>query len=151
MPEPRDKLDNSVNGPADPNPAFDGAAWEQVNWRVHEERVRRLRRRIFKAAKNGDLARVRDLQKLMLRSWSNTLLSVRQVTQRNTGRRTAGIDGQVALTAQARAEVAVQVHATRSSWRPLAVRRGYIPKARGKTNIGPPAKPAAPHPRRRAP
>ena len=35
----------------------------------------------------------------MLGSWSNTLLSVRQVTQRNAGRRTAGIDGQVALVA----------------------------------------------------
>lgn len=50
----------------------------------------------------------------MLRSWSNTLISVRQVTQRNAGRKTAGIDGRVALTAQARAEVAVQVHAARS-------------------------------------
>jgi RNA-directed DNA polymerase len=40
-----------------------------------------------------DLAKVRSLQKMMLRSWSNTLLSVRQVTQRNTGRATAGIDG----------------------------------------------------------
>jgi RNA-directed DNA polymerase len=96
-----------------------------------------LRGRIFKAAKGGDLAEVRNLQKLMLRSWSNTLVSVRQVTQRNTGRRTAGIDGQVALTAQARAEVAVQVHATRSSWRPLAVRREYIPKAGDKTKMRP--------------
>ena len=53
-----------------------------------------------------------DLQKLMLRSWHNTLVSVRQVTQRNTGRKTAGIDGLVALTSQARAEMAVRVHAT---------------------------------------
>ena len=37
---------------------------------------------------------------------------MRQVTQRNTGRRTAGIDGLVALTSQARAEMAVQVHAS---------------------------------------
>ena len=63
-PEPRDKLDASVNGPAGPSPVLDGAAWEQVDWRVHEERVRRLRGRIFKAAKEGDLATVRDLQKL---------------------------------------------------------------------------------------
>jgi len=130
-------LDASVNGPTGPSLAFDGAAWEQVDWRGHEERVRRLRGRIFKAAEDGDLATVRDLQKLMLRSWSNTLLSVRQVTQRNTGRRTAGVDGRVALTAQARAEVAVQVHATRSSWRPLAVRRVYIPKASDKTKMRP--------------
>ena len=30
MPEPRDKLDTSVNGPAGPDSAFDGAAWDQV-------------------------------------------------------------------------------------------------------------------------
>ena len=65
---------------------------------MHEERVRRLRRRIFKAVQDGDLAKARNLQKLMLRSWSNTLISVRQVTQRNAGRRTAGIDGEVALS-----------------------------------------------------
>jgi RNA-directed DNA polymerase len=130
-------LDTSVNGPEDSTPVFDGDAWDQVDWRTHEERVRRLRCRIFKAVKDGDLAAVRNLQKLMLRSWSNTLISVRQVTQRNTGRRTAGVDGLVALTSQARAEVAVQVHATRSSWRPMAVRRVYIPKASDKTKMRP--------------
>jgi RNA-directed DNA polymerase len=130
-------LDTSVNGPEDPSLVFDGDAWDQVEWRDHEERVRRLRCRIFKAVKDGDLATARNLQKLALRSWSNTLISVRQVTQRNTGRRSAGIDGQVALTSQARAEVAVQVHATRSSWQPLAVRRVYIPKASDKTKMRP--------------
>ena len=115
MLEPKGKLDTSVNGPEDLRPArpvFDGDAWELVDWRRCEEEVRRLRRRIFKAVKDGDLAGVRDLQQLMLRSWFNVLVSVRQVTQRNAGRKTAGIDGLVALTSQARAEVAVQVHAT---------------------------------------
>jgi RNA-directed DNA polymerase len=137
MPEPKDKLDTLVNGPEDPADVFDGDAWQQVHWRTHEQRVRRLRRRIFKAVKDGDLATVRNLQKLMLRSWSNTLVSVRQVTQRNTGRATAGIDGRVALTAQARAEMAVQVHATRGSWQPRAVKRVYIPKAHDKTKKRP--------------
>ena len=62
--------------------------------------------------RKGDWPLARNLQKLMLRSWSNTLVSVRQVTQRNTGRKTAGIDGLVALTSQARAEMAVRVHAS---------------------------------------
>ena len=126
-----------MNGPEDLSPVFDGDAWDQVDWREHEQRVRRLRCRIFKAAKDGDLATTRNLQKLALRSWSNTLISVRQVTQRNTGRKTAGVDGQVALTSQARAEVAVQVHATRSSWQPVAVRRVYIPKAGDRTKMRP--------------
>jgi hypothetical protein len=84
--------------------------WEAVNWRLHEDNVRRLRRRIFKAAKEQDLATVRSLQKMMLRSWSNTLICVRQVAQRNTGRKTAGIDGEVALTPSARMVLAVRVH-----------------------------------------
>jgi RNA-directed DNA polymerase len=137
MSEPKGTLDTSVNGPEDPPGVFDADAWQQVDWRMHEERVRRLRRRIFKAVRDGDLVKARNLQKLMLRSWSNTLISVRQVTQRNAGRATAGIDGWVALTAQARAEVAVQVHATRSSWRPVAVKRVYIPKAHDKTRTRP--------------
>ena len=76
--------------------------------------VRRLRGRIFKATKDADLATVRNLQKMMLRSWSNTLVSVRQVTQRNAGRATAGMDGQVALTSRARMDLAVLVHRTAS-------------------------------------
>jgi RNA-directed DNA polymerase len=55
--------------------------------------VVRLRRRIFTATREQDWARVRSLQKLMSKSWSNTLVSVHQFAQRNTGRRTAGIDG----------------------------------------------------------
>jgi len=101
-------------------------------WPVHEENVRRLRQRIFKATKDQDLATVRNLQRMLLRSWSNTLVSVRQVTQRNAGRGTPGVDGQVALTSPARMDLAVQVHRTARSFQPLPVRRVYIPKANGK-------------------
>ena len=74
---------------------------------------------------------------MLLRSWSNTLVSVRQVTQRNMGRTTAGVDGLVALTSQARAEMAVQVHATIGSHQPSPVRRVYIAKASDKTKMRP--------------
>jgi RNA-directed DNA polymerase len=135
MPEPTGKLGTLVNGPE--GLPFDGDAWERTDWRGHEEQVRRLRGRIFKAVQEGDWPQARNLQKLMLRSWSNTLVSVRQVTQRNTGRRTAGIDGLVALTSQARAEMAVRVHASIGSHRPSPVRRVYVPKASDKTKMRP--------------
>jgi RNA-directed DNA polymerase len=136
MPELTGTLDTSVNGP-EGLPLFDGDAWERVDWRHHEGQVRRLRGRIFKAAQEGDWPLARNLQKLMLRSWSNTLVSVRQATQRNAGRRTAGIDGLVALTSQARAEMAVRVHATIGSHAPSPVRRVYIPKASDKAKMRP--------------
>ncbi|SRR6266487_923736 len=127
MPEPADKLDAEANGPKGLPASFTGEDWEkmtQSQWRWHEEQVRRLRHRIFKAVREQDWAKARNLQKLMLRSWSNTLVSVRIVTQRNKGRRTAGIDGVVALTSAQRAAMAVRVHAGRGSWDPLPVRRG---------------------------
>jgi RNA-directed DNA polymerase len=121
-----------VNGPQDAN-----TDWDAIRWPAHTDNVQRLRQRIFKATQEGDLAKARNLQKLMLRSWSNSLVSVRQVTQRNTGRSTAGIDGKVALTSPARMTLAVQVHSQRATWQPLPARRVYVPKAGNRTKLRP--------------
>ncbi len=126
-PKPKDKLDAianaMVNGPED-----ETLGWDAIDWRACEDSVRRLRQRIFTASKAGDLGRVRQLQKLMLRSRSNTLVSVRRVTERNAGRMTAGVDGEVVLTPEAKWKLAARVHSRSEPFKALPVRRVYIPK-----------------------
>jgi len=92
--------------------------------------VRNLRPRIFRAAQAGDLKRGRSLQKLMLRSHANTLLSVRRVTQVNQGKYTAGMDIVVVKTPDARGRL-VDHLSTHQPWRAKPVRRVYIPKSNG--------------------
>jgi hypothetical protein len=142
-PEPKDKLDamttgtplahtalgdsGTVNGPED-----GPTDWQSIDWHKAEEEVRRLRQRIFTASQAGDLKKVRNLQKLMLRSRSNTLLSVRRVTEINAGRKTAGVDGRVVLLPQGKAELADWMQHRAALWKPRPVKRVFVPKANGR-------------------
>ncbi len=65
----------------------------------------------------------------MLRSRANTLLSVRRVTERNAGRLTAGVDGEVVLTPEAKMRLADRMQHSVEPFKALPVRRVYIPKA----------------------
>jgi RNA-directed DNA polymerase len=139
MTEPRGKLDTTLiaDGAAPALPAASAPVngpegedldWASIDWRQVEEDVRRLRQRIFTASQAGDLKKVRNLQKLMLRSRSNTLLSVRRVTEINAGRATAGVDGKVVLFSQSKAALANWVQHRARPWIPKPVKRVFIPK-----------------------
>lgn len=119
-----------ANGPEGPTD------WHAINWRRADRVVRNLRQRIFRAAQANDLRRVRSLQKLMLRCYSNTVLSVRRVTQVNAGKYTPGVDKLVVKTPAARGRLVDQL-TTLQPWRARPVRRVYIPKATDSSKLRP--------------
>jgi RNA-directed DNA polymerase len=105
--------------------------WNAIDWRKVQRSVSNLRRRIFRASKEGDHRKVRSLQKLVLRSYANALLSVRRVTQINVGRNTPGVDMLVVKTPEARSELVDHIRSYQP-WKARPARRVYIPKANGK-------------------
>src|SRR5258706_6999496 len=67
--------------------------WHQINWRQAERNVRRLQTRIAQATQAGKWGKVKALQRLLTHSLSGKALAVRRVKE-NTGKRTAGVDGE---------------------------------------------------------
>lgn len=99
--------------------------WKTINWRKAERYVFKLQKRIYAASRRGEVKLVRKLQKTLMRSWFNKVLSVRRVTQDNTGKKTAGVDGKKSLSPAARIELVKQLKLTGKSH---PTRRVWIPK-----------------------
>jgi len=99
--------------------------WNQINWRKAERLTFKLQKRIYRASERGDVKAVRKLQKTLINSWSNKAIAVRRVTQDNTGKRTAGVDGIKLLTPKQRIKLVNQLKITGKS---QPTRRIMIPK-----------------------
>lgn len=105
--------------------------WSQVNWTGVEANVRRLQGRIYRAAADGNHAKVKNLQRLLVRTTAAKLKAIRQVTQENGGKHTPGIDGVVCDTPEQRLAL-LNSGLNLKGYQPKPVRRVYIPKTGGK-------------------
>ncbi|NEQ85522.1 MAG: RNA-dependent DNA polymerase [Moorea sp. SIO2I5] len=109
--------------------------WKSQKWKQLRRNLFRLQRRVYKAVRDGDLRKARSLQKLILKSRSAQLLAVRQVTQLNQGKRTAGVDGKSSLSYKERFEVLKILGSSAENWTHQGLREIPIPKKNGSTRM----------------
>lgn len=108
-------------------------AWKDINWSLTDKRILRYQTRIYKAARDGNISKVKCLQKRLLKSPDAKLIAVRRVTTLNKGKTTPGIDGQIYVTDIEKIKL---VKRLRLDGKALPIRRAYIPKP-GKTEKRP--------------
>ena len=115
--------------------------WSSLKWSRIEKYVSKLQKRIFRAEREGDSHKVRDLQRMLVYSESALLMAIKRVTQINKGKRTPGIDGFRALSDEARGKLFDSMKLMNiKKHRPKPAYRTYIPKKNGKLrSLGIPA------------
>ena len=105
--------------------------WKALPWKKFQKNLFRLQHRIFKAAKKNDVQTVKRLQSLLLGSKCSKYLAVRQVTQLNPGKKTAGVDGIKSLNPKERLQLITEL-GSMHGWKHRKLRRVFIPKPNRK-------------------
>ena len=109
--------------------------WKSFKWKKFQKILFRLQKRVYKAVQVGDKRKARSLQKLILKSQSAKLLAIRQVTQLNAGKKTAGIDGKKSLSFEERFALANELTQHQNNWKHEGLREIPIPKKDGTTRM----------------
>ena len=109
--------------------------WKSFKWKKFQKILFRLQKRVYKAVQVGDKRKARSLQKLILKSQSAKLLAIRQVTQLNAGKKTAGIDGKKSLSFEERFTLANELIEHHTNWKHKGLREIPIPKKNGTTRM----------------
>ena len=110
-------------------------SWKTLPWKKFRRNLFRLQKRVYKAIQVGDKPKAKSLQKLILKSTAARLLAVRQVTQLNVGKKTAGVDGKASLSFEERFALSEQLKQPINTWKHKPLREIPIPKKDGKTRI----------------
>jgi RNA-directed DNA polymerase len=109
----------------------DSESWKRLPWKKFRKNLFRLQCRLWKAIRVGNRKRANNLQKLILKSRSARLLAIRQVTQLNKGKKTAGIDAKASLSFKERFELDRELETQVSNWSHSKLREIPIPKKDG--------------------
>lgn len=110
-------------------------SWKNLPWKKFRKDLFRLQKRVWKAVRVEDMQKAKSLQKLILRSQAARFLAIRQVTQLNAGKKTAEIDGKLALTIEERFKLEEQLKLKANNWKHEGLREIPIPKKDGTKRI----------------
>jgi RNA-directed DNA polymerase len=110
-------------------------SWKTLPWKKFRRNLFRLQKRVFKAVREGNKRKAMSLQKLIMKSTAARLLAIRQVTQLNAGKKTAGIDGKKSLNFKERFELFELLRASSNNWKHQKLRSIPIPKKDGSTRM----------------
>jgi RNA-directed DNA polymerase len=110
-------------------------SWRKLPWKQFRRSLFRLQKRVYKAVQVGNKRKARSLQKLILKSQAARLLAIRQVTQLNSGKKTAGIDGKASLNFEERFTLANELSQYHTNWKHQGLREIPIPKKNGTTRM----------------
>ena len=105
--------------------------WRNLPWEKFRRDLFRLQKRVFKAVSVGDKRKAKYLQKLILKSKAARYLAIRQVTQLNAGKRTAGVDGKAFPMCEGRFALSSVLEANVNTWKSNKLREIPIPKKDG--------------------
>jgi RNA-directed DNA polymerase len=110
-------------------------SWKALPWKKFRQNLFRLQKRVYKAVLVGDKRKARLLQKLILKSTSARFLAIRQVSQLNAGKKTAGIDGKKSLSFEERFNLEELLKMNSGNWKHQGLRETPIPKKDGTTRM----------------
>ena len=109
--------------------------WKKIPWKKLRRNLFRLQVRVYKAIRAGDKRKAKSLQKLILKSYAARTLAIRQVTQLNAGKKTAGVDGKASLSFFERLNLSLWLRNHYNNWRCQKLREIPIPKKDGSSRI----------------
>jgi RNA-directed DNA polymerase len=110
-------------------------SWRALPWKKFRRNLFRLQKRVYKAVQVGDKRKARSLQKLILKSTSARFLAIRQVSQLNAGKKTAGIDGKKSFSFEERFNLEELLKMNSGNWKHQGLREIPIPKKDGTTRM----------------
>jgi RNA-directed DNA polymerase len=85
--------ENSAGKVANKSQGRKAERWHKIDWRAANERMGKLQEEIITEYRKGEIKKVYELQRKLIRSFDARALAVRKVIT-NKGKRTAGVDNQ---------------------------------------------------------